>query len=136
MSDIHERIPPPVRTIEQIAQEMGRYPVEAFYFVELGLGKTAERLHGKRFAGKQRHHVTGQELCWGLRRIALERWGFLATTVLRRWNITGTADFGRIVFALVQAGLLSKTDEDRLEDFQQVYSFGASMEQAYRIKCG
>jgi len=66
-------------------------------------------------------HVTGADLCRTLRRLASDRWGLLARTVLASWNITRTLDFGRIVFEMVDKGRLSKKPEDSLEDFDDVY---------------
>ena len=43
--------------------------------------------------------------------------------MLGKWGINATEDFGRIVFALVDAGLLRKTDEDTIDDFRGVYDF-------------
>ena len=68
-------------------------------------------------------HVSGRQLCLGLRDYAIRRYGLLAKTVLNHWGVTRTEDFGRIVFALVEAGLLRKTDDDTLEDFQGVFDF-------------
>ena len=34
-----------------------------------------------------------------------------------------TCDFGRIVFAMIDAGVMSKTSSDTIEDFQAVYDF-------------
>jgi uncharacterized repeat protein (TIGR04138 family) len=68
-------------------------------------------------------HVSGQQLCIGLRDYAIERYGLLAPTVLRTWNISRTDDFGRIVFAMIEHGLLSKTAHDTLEDFRAVFDF-------------
>jgi uncharacterized repeat protein (TIGR04138 family) len=39
------------RTIEDIARELGRYPVEAFEFLRLGLDYTVERTHGDTASG-------------------------------------------------------------------------------------
>jgi uncharacterized repeat protein (TIGR04138 family) len=47
----------------------------------------------------------------------------MTADVLREWGVTTTQDFGEIVFHLVEAELLSKTEEDRLEDFRDVYAF-------------
>ncbi|MEM6930765.1 MAG: Minf_1886 family protein, partial [Myxococcota bacterium] len=69
------------------------------------------------------HHVSGADLCLGLRELAIDRYGRLAKTVLHRWRVRETADFGRIVFAMIDAGLLSKTDEDSFDDFVNVYDF-------------
>ena len=60
--------------------------------------------------------------------------GQAGATVLRRWNITSTLDFGRIVFALIAAGNMQKTDEDTLEDFRNVYDFKNTFETGYRIR--
>ena len=68
-------------------------------------------------------HVNGRQLCWGLRDFAIQRWGMLARTVLESWNVTTSADFGRIVFRFIDFDLMQKRPEDRLEDFENVYSF-------------
>ena len=43
--------------------------------------------------------------------------------MLENWGIRRTEDFGRIVFGMVDAGLLRKTDEDSLDDFTDVFDF-------------
>jgi uncharacterized repeat protein (TIGR04138 family) len=68
-------------------------------------------------------HVTGQQLCLGLRDYAIKRYGMMAPAVLRAWNLRRTDDFGRIVFAMIEHGLMSKTAEDTLDDFRAVYDF-------------
>jgi uncharacterized repeat protein (TIGR04138 family) len=77
--------------------------------------------------------VGGRELCLGLQEFALQQWGLLAKTVLARWNITTTLDFGRIVFAMVQHSLLQKTEDDCLDDFNNIYDFRTAFETSYRI---
>lgn len=72
---------------------------------------------------KPPRHVSGQELCEGIRKYAIDQFGPLARTVLEHWGIDATVDFGQIVFALVSIGLMRKTDEDSLEDFKAVYEF-------------
>ena len=79
-------------------------------------------------------HVDGRQLCEGLREFALMNWGMLARTVLSRWNIRRTVDFGRIVFALVDNGHMQKTEEDTIEDFRDVYDFRTAFEADYRIE--
>lgn len=68
-------------------------------------------------------HVSGPQLCCGLRDFAIEQYGLLARTVLRRWQITSCEDFGHIVFAMVDAGMMRKTNDDRIEDFVGVFDF-------------
>lgn len=102
-----------------------KYPLEAFLFVQRGLDFTVRRIHGepKRGTDPASRHVTGQMLCHGLRDYAIKQYGLMARTVLRHWHIISCEDFGRIVFALVDAGLMHKTEEDRLADFADVYDF-------------
>jgi uncharacterized repeat protein (TIGR04138 family) len=125
----------PLKPLEQVAAELGDYPVAAFQFVRAGLQHTVHRIHGRspdEESGPR--HVGGRELCEGLRDLAIQRWGMLAGVVLERWNITSTMDFGRIVFALVDSGWLSKTESDVLDDFKNVYDFRAVFERDYRIE--
>lgn len=118
-------------TIEQsawdaIKQHAGPFPPEAFLFVQEGLRATVERLFdstGDEPELEAGRHVTGQQLCMGLRSYAIEQYGLLARAVLAHWNIRRTEDFGRIVFALVDAGLMRKTETDSLDDFYAVFDF-------------
>lgn len=79
----------------------------------------------------ERRHVTGAELTLACRDFALEQYGLLARTVLEHWGLRDTADFGRIVFALVEVGLLATQEGDRPEDFHGVYSFDQAFDDAY-----
>lgn len=68
-------------------------------------------------------HVTGQELCHAIRRYAIDQYGFLSRSVLKHWGVTTTGDFGDIVFNLIDIGQMRKTDQDRREDFDDVFDF-------------
>ena len=70
-----------------------------------------------------RCHVSGDELLQGIRELAVRQFGPLTRTVFENWGVTKTLDFGEIVFQLVDAGLMGKTDEDKLDDFKDVYDF-------------
>jgi uncharacterized repeat protein (TIGR04138 family) len=114
---------------KQIRAKAGPYPQEAFQFVREGLAHTVKTVHGEGAVpeadppkGRERH-VSGQQLCLGLKDYALHKYGMLARTVLGRWGVRRTDDFGRIVFAMIDAGLMRKSDDDRLDDFRSVYEF-------------
>ncbi|RLC67111.1 MAG: hypothetical protein DRI52_11215 [Chloroflexi bacterium] len=114
----------PPKDLETIVREDGRYPLEAFMFLQDGLKRAVKEVYGERAEREEGpHHVTGQQLCYALRDEAIERWGLLARTVLKRWGINSTLDFGRMVFLLTENGLWQKTEEDKLEDFRDVYDF-------------
>ncbi|MBX3365425.1 MAG: hypothetical protein KF866_11775 [Phycisphaeraceae bacterium] len=108
-------------------EKAGPYPPQAFEFVRGGLAHTVELVHGERAAREatedESRHVSGQQLCFGLKDFAVKQYGMLARTVLERWGVQGTEDFGRIVFAMIDAGLMRKTDEDSMDDFRSVYDF-------------
>ena len=100
------------------------YAPTAFEFVRDGLGHTVNMVHDDLAADPDdEHHVNGQQLCLGLRDYAIKRYGLLARPVLNTWGVRTTEDFGRIVFTLVDSGLMRKTDDDSLEDFQGVFDF-------------
>jgi len=100
-------------TILQIVRQDPRYGPQAYYFIFDALDYTLQTMEKAR-------HVTGPELLQGIRRYANEQFGFLARTVLGEWGVTETADFGEIVFNLVTAGLLSRSEHDTKEDFRGV----------------
>ena len=122
------------KKLEEIVEEVGLYPIEAYEFVHNGLGYTVNKLHGNKTDPKASRHVSGRDLCDGLREYALGKWGLMARTVLARWNIRKTYDFGRIVFAMVDNGLMQKTDDDSLEDFRDVFDFKTAFDAGYRIE--
>lgn len=106
----------------EILTKAGPYPLAAYEFVRQGLAHTVSVVHGEP-RDDQNQHVSGQQLCLGLRDFALRQYGMLARTVLGRWGIHKTDDFGKMVFALIEAGLLRKTEDDCIDDFRGVYDF-------------
>jgi len=126
---------PREKSLSEVVESVGVYPMEAFHFVQQGLAFSVDQIHaGNVPAEPEQRHISGQQLCEGLRQFALTKWGMLARTVLTRWQITSTMDFGRIVFALIDAGHMQKTDRDRIEDFRNVYDFKSAFEAGYRIE--
>lgn len=79
----------------------------------------------------ERRHVSGPELAEGVRTLAIARFGPMARTVLAYWGICSTEDLGEVVFALVNAGVLVKRKEDRLEDFEKLFDFEEVFERNY-----
>jgi uncharacterized repeat protein (TIGR04138 family) len=121
------------KALEQVVDDLGVYPIEAYFFIQQGLAYTVNRIYGTTAVSGLGRHVTGQQLCHGLRELALKQWGYLASTVLRRWNITQTVDFGRIVFSMARHNIMKTTPDDTLEDFRNVYQFSRAFDSGYRI---
>lgn len=105
--------------VEQICCQDKRYKPDAYEFVLQGLTFTQKKFN-------KQTHVSGRELASGLRDFAIDQYGALAQRVLAHWGINQTDDFGNIVFNMIKNKLLSKTEEDRLEDFNSVYDFKAA----------
>lgn len=108
-------------TVRKICAAGCPYERQAFHFIREALDFTSRTLE-KPNEGPSRH-VSGQELTDGIRRYALQEFGPMAATVLREWGIKKTEDFGKIVFLLVEAGKLGKTEEDNIEDFSNGFDF-------------
>lgn len=104
------------KSLETLLERDQRYPIEAYGVALSALSDTISRLERPR-------HISGAELARGFRRYALDQFGPMTLTVLEAWNLRATDDLGAVVFNLIEIGLLNKSAEDRLEDFQGLYSF-------------
>lgn len=118
--------------ISDMAKRDGRYKTEAYLFVIEALHHEINRL-GLSPPAKKRH-LTARELMEGVRNLGWDRFGRLFVNVLERWGITGSRDFGEIVFNLIDLGEFSKTADDRKEDFEGVFDFGKDLVQAYEFR--
>ena len=120
-----------------IRDRAAKFPDEAFEFVRDGLRATVESLHSACAAGPtprvctgdESRHISGAQLCLGLREFAIRRYGPLAGLVLTRWGIRRTDDFGVIVYALIDRKELRASERDSLEDFRGVFDFAEAFAQ-------
>lgn len=111
-----------------------RYHLDAYVFVfdalryaheQLGLGRSSGSLDDTVVGdeSEEERHITGQQLCEAIRLYAMKQYGGLAKSVLNHWGVQSTGDFGEIVFNLIAIGQMRKTDNDRREDFDEVFAF-------------
>jgi uncharacterized repeat protein (TIGR04138 family) len=98
--------------IDEVLARDERYRVEAYHFVLAALSYTIQRRG-------EPGHVSAADLLHGIRDFGLEQFGPMARTVFNHWGIDHSAQFGDLVFNLIEAGLLGKRDEDRREDFDE-----------------
>jgi uncharacterized repeat protein (TIGR04138 family) len=112
--------------LEQICERDPRFNREAYIFVREALDYTQKQV-SKSNKNKVRH-VTGLELLSGIRDYALYEYGPMAQYVLEQWGVHSCEDVGAIVFNMVDASLLAKTDNDTQSDFKGIYKF----EEAFR----
>ncbi len=110
--------------VDLICKEDDRFDRKAYTFVRLALDSTVKELKKKQPERTQKsQHVSGAELLQGIRAHALEQYGPLAKTVLNAWGVKRCTDFGDIVFNLIEYNVFSKTENDRREDFADIYDF-------------
>ena len=114
-------------SLDKIAQTDGRYNPNAVKFIYEGLSFTANN------AVEETYHVSGQDLCEGLRKLALKKWGRLATLVLNNWNIRSTRDFGEIVYLLIRHEWMNAQPTDTIDDFNDVYDFKAAFKDRFEF---
>jgi uncharacterized repeat protein (TIGR04138 family) len=110
--------------VQKIRERDGRYHERAYLFVLAALEFCQRRR-------KARGHIPGDELALACRDFAIEQFGLTARTVLAHWGVHGTDDFGKIVFVLIDVGLLIQHPSDRIEDFESVYDFVQAFEGDY-----
>lgn len=104
------------KAVEEIYAKDTRYRVDSYEFILQALRFTQRKL-------KKHGHLSGKELAGGCAKFAIEQYGPMAKAVLKHWGITKTQDFGNIVNNMIDAKLLSKTENDSIDDFKDVYSF-------------
>jgi uncharacterized repeat protein (TIGR04138 family) len=115
--------------LQEVVEKDPRYAIEAYLF-------TYEALPGAQQLFKRERHVSGKELLEGIKVLARERFGLMAKQVLNSWGVRTTDDFGNIVFNLVNAEILSRTEEDTVEEFHAVYDFEQEFVRNYNISAG
>jgi uncharacterized repeat protein (TIGR04138 family) len=108
-------------TLEQILASHPQYPRDAYLFVREALDHTQKNI--TKSGRVQLRHVSGQELLEGIREFALQQFGPMTVTVFEEWNIRACRDFGEIVFNMVESGMLAKTEQDSVADFEGGYDF-------------
>lgn len=111
--------------VEHIYARDRRYKEDAYVFVMEALAYTQKKFNRSK-------HVKGEEMLIGLRELLLEQFGPMTMAVLNHWGIRSTEDFGNIVFNLVENRVLSKTEDDNIEEFRNGYNFDEAFESGYR----
>ena len=110
--------------VDRIRERDGRYHERAYLFVLAALEYCQQRR-------KVRGHISGEELAHACRDFALDQFGLTARTVLSHWGVETTQDIGRIVYVLIDVGLLIQQASDRLADFDEVFDFAQAFEGDY-----
>ncbi len=111
--------------LTDICHQDPRYKEDAYEFLLESLSFSQKKF-------KRSKHVSGRELLEGIKVLLMEKFGPMTLPVLKHWGIEKTEDFGNIVFNLVDKRVLTKTDEDNIENFRDVYDFDKVFNKGYR----
>jgi uncharacterized repeat protein (TIGR04138 family) len=119
------------RALAEVLARDARYTIEAYAFLFEALEYTRAQLRRGRARFRAArvpphpasHHVSGQQLCEGARRLALEQYGQLAPMILASWGLHSTSNLGDLVYNLIATGAMEKTAADRRSDFDDVFDF-------------
>ena len=115
------------KSIQKIAREDGRFSYEAIEFIYEGLGHTVKHVTA------QPKHISGDQLCLGLRDLAKDKFGRMAKVVLNKWGIETTRDFGEIVYLMIKNNWMSAQPGDEIEDFNNVFDFKTDFEDSFEF---
>ncbi len=131
----------------QVLKKDTRYPLEAYIFIRESLRFAADVLElgtespntdqpveaEEAIQEAAEKHMTGQQLCEAIRQFALNQFGYMSKVVLSEWGIRSTSDFGNIVYNMIGAGLMRKSESDRRSDFDDVYDFESEFDAKFEI---
>ena len=110
--------------MDRIRLREQRFDERAYLFVLGALEYCQQRL-------PERRHISGRELAYACRDLALDRFGVMARLVLEHWGVRSTADIGDVVFTLVDLELLMSQPTDTRDEFAEVYDFDRAFEHEY-----
>lgn len=116
------------KAIEEICDKDIRYKPDAYEFVISALHFAQKRL-------KRQGHLSAKELLDGIRQFAIEQYGPMVKAVFNYWGIMETKDFGNIVFNMIEKKLFSKSEEDSIGDFSDVYDFNVVFRNIIGTRC-
>jgi len=113
--------------IRKICEEDDSFPPMAYCFVRDSVHKALDDIAKARrnstFDNEAPPDIRGADLCRFFKDALIARFGPCAIDVLDTWRIKSTRDFGKIVFKLVSVEILGKSENDSIDDFNDVYDF-------------
>lgn len=112
--------------VEKIVIHDQRYRADAYLFLREVMDLAVKRQKKQRKELRPMH-VSAAELLEAFRLLALKEFGPMALTLLQYWGIKNSDDIGQIVFNLIEAGVVGKTEDDTLAAF----SIGFDFQQAF-----
>src|SRR5262245_61112667 len=122
--------------ILELCREDSRFAYEAYEFVCDAVTFTMDRLGRAEVDPDETdpdQHVSGAELLRGVCDMAVRDFGLMAPMVFKRWGVRTTEDIGTMVFNLIKAGRLSKSDRDAPEDFRDLFDLHQALAEGFAL---
>lgn len=105
------------------------WPYEAYEFVLGAIELASDSLD----SGETEIHLSGRQIALAARDLARDWFGLMAPTVFSFWGITTTRHLGDMVFKLIDSGLLTRQEGDKVEDFDNIFTIPDDLVAGYRI---
>lgn len=127
--------------IIELTRRDRRYAYEAYEFMFDALSH-AQKKQGRGSARavaegpSSEDHITCVDLLSGACELARSEFGWLARSVFHQWGILASEDVGEIIFNLIDARLLSRTENDHREDFRGCLDLDRALTENYTIPKG
>ena len=118
-----------LEVICKMCEEDTTYPPMAYFFVRDTVFRALEIINNKNKHSQYEDEdpapadISGRNLTMLLKDQLLKEFGPFAIDILDSWNVKKTADFGNIVFNLTEKDILGKSENDSIEDFDDVFDF-------------
>jgi len=122
--------------IMDLCREDPRFSYEAYEFVCDAVTFTQDRLgrSGNESGDEEDdRHVCGGELVRGVCALAVQQFGLMAPVVFKRWGVRTTDDIGTLVFNLIKAEKLSKSDRDAPDDFRDLFDLHQELAASFEL---
>lgn len=130
-----ERMPVDAR-IQELSRAKPRFASEAYEFICDAVTFTMKRLGRDEVDPEEvveDHHVSGSELLRGVCDMAIQQFGLMAPVVFKQWGILTTDHVGQIVFRLIDAKCLSKSERDSPEDFHELFDLHRVLAEGFAL---
>jgi uncharacterized repeat protein (TIGR04138 family) len=121
--------------ILELCRRPPHFAYEAYEFVSEAVSFTQQRLGraGDDEDADDDRHVSGAELLRGVCDLAVVTFGMMAPVVFKQWGVRTTDHVGRMVFDLIEVGLLSKSDRDTPEDFHDLFDLRQALAEGFEL---
>ena len=124
----------------EILESDPRFTLETYRFIQEALeyaffigSSGASETSDDEFAPGVDGHVTGQDLCYAAAEYAVREYGYLAKDVLAQLGLRKTSDLGDVVYNMIRFGLMTQSDNDRREDFDDVFDLGEELQRLFKF---